>query len=118
MPERNIPPDWYLTLFGLFWTGLAGSLGAVLRQITGPKQSWLKRLSEWIGGAICAVYMTPTVTHISLHLLNKFDLIEQGAILSPESITGLAGLMCGALGITLIESLVIIIKHFRRKITS
>lgn len=117
MPEKNIPPDWYLTVHGLFWTGLAGSFGAFLRQMTGPKQSALKRLAEWIGGAICAVYITPTLTHILLHQFDKFDLIEDGAVLSPESITGLAGLMCGALGITMIESGLMIIEHFRKKIT-
>ncbi|RCL03039.1 MAG: hypothetical protein JSC189_000449 [Candidatus Tokpelaia sp. JSC189] len=109
MPEKNLHHEWIMTLWAILSTALAGALGALVRQINEPKRKWTKRVIEWIAGACCAIYGAELVALTLYHSLEKLDLINQGHVI-PEKITGLAGFLCGALGVEAINGLIILIK--------
>lgn len=101
-PEHNTPPDWIAYIIYLFITGLAGAFGAFVRQIHSPARKWPQRILEWLGGALCAIYGAEIVASALHRSLIKLDLIDSSYVI-PEKILGLAGFLCGALGITLID---------------
>lgn len=109
MPQKIIPPDWLAYLLYTVLTALAGAFGAFVRQIHGPARKWPQRVIEWIGGALCAVYGAEIVAQTIYHLLSKYDLIHTGYVV-PEKIIGLAGFLCGALGVSAIDGVIHIIK--------
>ena len=69
---------------------------------------------EWVGGALCAIYGAELAANALSHLLDKFDLID-GSYVVPEKFLGLAGFLCGALGVAMIDS---VISLLRRKFSS
>ncbi|EJF95464.1 hypothetical protein [Bartonella tamiae] len=111
MPDKNIPPDWFSAIIYTAITALAGALGAFVTQINGPSRNWAKRVTEWIGGALCAIYGAELVAQTIHHLLDKYDFIHPDYVL-PEKIIGLAGFLCGALGISIIDGLIFLIKKY------
>lgn len=109
-PEQQTPPDWIGYIIYLIITGLAGALGAFVRQIHSPARKWPQRILEWLGGALCAIYGSEIVASAIHHSLNKFDLIDSSYVV-PEKILGLAGFLCGALGVTVIDFVIQLIKN-------
>ena len=57
---------------------------------------------EWVGGALCAIYGAELAANALYHLLDKSDLID-GSYAVPEKFLGLAGFLCGALGVAAID---------------
>ena len=114
MSENNPPLDWlaYLVRFGLL--ALAGACGSFLSQLNGAPKKWPQRVMEWVGGALCAIYGAELAANTLSHLLDKFDLID-GSYVVPEKFLGLAGFLCGALGVAMIDS---VISLLRRKFSS
>ena len=102
MSENNPPPDWLAYLVKLGLLALAGACGTFLRQLHGPYKKWPQRVMEWVGGALCAIYGAELAANTLYHSLDKFDLIDSSYVV-PEKILGLAGFLCGALGVTLID---------------
>jgi len=102
-----------MTIWAILSTAIAGALGALVRQIHSPARRWPKRMLEWFGGALCAIYGAEIVAQTIYYSLTKFDLINDSHIV-PEKIIGLAGFLCGALGVSAIDGFIIFIK---RKIT-
>lgn len=103
MPEKNVSPDWFIAVLGGLWAGFAGAAGALVRQINGPQKTWPQRVMEWIAGALCAIYMTPVAAPLIHHTLERFDVISSQTGLTPDTVTGLAGFLSGAFGITMLE---------------
>lgn len=110
-PEPNPPYDWMATLVNFIFLGLAGVLGAVVHHILTPARTWAQRISEWLVGALCAIYGSELIASAIHHILVKFDLINSSYVL-PEKILGFAGFLCGALGATIIE---LAIKAIRKR---
>ena len=102
MSENNPPPDWlaYLVRFGLL--ALAGACGSFLSQLNGAPKKWPQRVMEWVGGALCAIYGAELAANALYHLLDKSDLIDDSYAV-PEKFLGLAGFLCGALGVAAID---------------
>lgn len=115
MPQKNIPPDWFAYCIYMILTGIAGAFGAFVRQIHGPVRKWPQRVVEWLGGALCAIYGAEIVAQTIYHLLSKNDLIHSDYVV-PEKIIGLAGFLCGALGVSIIDGVIIFLyRHINRK---
>lgn len=110
MPLKHTPPEWLLYLFALLSTAVAGALGAFVRQIGSTEKSLMRRMAEWVAGAVAAIYATPVVAPVIYRLLERHDLVS--APLTLENITGLAGFLSGALGITVIELAVKILRKY------
>ncbi|RCL00950.1 MAG: hypothetical protein JSC189_001043 [Candidatus Tokpelaia sp. JSC189] len=111
MPEKNVPPDWFIAIVSSLWVGLAGIAGALVRQVNGPQKTWAHRIMEWIAGALCAIYITPVAAPVIHHTLERFDMISNTTGLTPETVTGLTGFLSGALGITILECFIAWIKN-------
>lgn len=110
MPQKNIPPDWLAYSLYVILTGLAGALGAFVYQIHGPIKNWTQRIAEWIGGALCAIYGAELAAQAILHILDKFDLVDKSYVM-PDKIIGLAGFLCGALGVSIIDTAIKLIHN-------
>lgn len=102
MSENNPPPDWLAYLIKIGLLALAGACGTFLSQLHGAPKKWPQRVMEWVGGALCAIYGAELAANTLYHVLDKFDLIDSSYVV-PEKILGLAGFLCGALGVTLID---------------
>lgn len=109
-PEPN-PHDWIVTLTNFLFLGLAGALGALVRHINTPARKWIRRLPEYFSGALCSIYGSELIASAIHHVLTKFDVIDSSYVV-PEKLLGLAGFMCGALGITVID---LTIKAIRKR---
>ncbi|WP_422531734.1 hypothetical protein [Bartonella apihabitans] len=114
MSENNPPPDWLAYLVRLGLLALAGACGSFLSQLNDAPKKWPQRVMEWVGGALCAIYGAELAANTLSHLLDKFDLID-GSYVVPEKFLGLAGFLCGALGVAIIDS---VISLLRRKFGS
>ncbi|EJF92635.1 hypothetical protein [Bartonella tamiae] len=111
MPNKSLPPDWFTYIVYTLITALAGVFGAFVMQINAPTRKWTQRVTEWIGGALCAVYGAELVAQALHHMLIKYDFIHPDHIV-PEKIIGLAGFLCGAVGVALIDGFIKIIKKY------
>ncbi|WP_412057384.1 hypothetical protein [Bartonella sp. DGB2] len=112
MPEKQIPPDW-LSWFGMMLsTALAGIFGAFVRQLANHDKSCWQRVCEWVGGGVLAIYASPTVSYMLYHLLLRFDMVGVDDGLSPNNIMGLAGFICGAVGVSSIELLLSVLRYY------
>jgi len=103
MTDRNIPPDWFAAVLAGMRVALAGAAGAFVRQVNGPDKTRAQRSMEWLAGALCALYATDTVSTAILRAMERLDLVSAVTGLTPEKVTGLAGFLCGAVGITILE---------------
>ncbi|WLT07845.1 hypothetical protein RAM19_06835 [Bartonella apihabitans] len=101
-PDQNTPPDWLAIVIKWLFLALAGACGTFLSQLHGPHKKWPQRVMEWVGGALCAIYGAELAANTLYHSLDKFDLIDSSYVL-PEKILGLAGFLCGALGVSAID---------------
>ena len=111
-PDQNPPPDWLAFVIKWLFLALAGACGTFLSQLHGPHKKWPQRVMEWVGGALCAIYGAELAANTLYHMLDKFDLIDSTCVV-PEKILGLAGFLCGALGVSFIDWCIARIK--RRK---
>ena len=100
-PDQNPPPDWLAYIIKLGWIALAGALGSFFSQLYNKGRKWPQRMTEWGGGALCAIYGAEIVANTIYHLLVKFDLID-GSYVVPEKLLGFAGFLCGVLGVKII----------------
>lgn len=107
--EPNPPYDWIATLVNFLFLGLAGALGAVVRHIHTPARKLAQRISEWLGGALCSIYGSELIASAIHHILDKFDLIDSTYVV-PEKLLGFAGFLCGALGVTVIDEIIKVVK--------
>ncbi|WP_297323160.1 hypothetical protein [uncultured Bartonella sp.] len=82
--------------------GAVGACGTFLSPLHGAPKKWPQRVMEWVGGALCAIYGSELAANTLYHSLDKFDLIDSSYVV-PEKILGLAGFLCGALGVTVID---------------
>ena len=113
-PDQNPPPDWLAYLVKLGLLALAGACGTFLNQLHGPHKKWPQRVMEWVGGALCAIYGAELAANTLYHSLDKFDLIDSTYVV-PEKILGLAGFLCGALGVTVIDLAIHTAKKYLNK---
>lgn len=86
---------------------VAGALGGVVRWLT-LKQQWLDGLISVIVGAICAVYIGPSIMPLLKPVID-FTGVDQ------ESAVGLGGFLIGIGGI-LVSGFVIDLWQLRRKL--
>ena len=101
-PDQNTPPDWLAFMIKWLCIAFAGACGTFLSQIHAGPKKWPQRVMEWVGGALCAIYGAELAANALYHLLDKSDLID-GSYVLPEKILGLAGFLCGALGVTVVD---------------
>ena len=112
-PEQNTPPDWLAFVIKWLFLALAGACGTFLSQLHGSHKKWPQRVMEWVGGALCAIYGAELAANTLSHLLDKFDLIDSSYVV-PEKILGLAGFLCGALGVSAIDWCITFIRRRQR----
>ena len=113
-PDQNPPPDWIAFIIKWIFLALAGACGTFLSQLHGERKSVPQRVMEWVGGALCAIYGAELAANTLYHSLDKFDLIDSSYVV-PEKILGLAGFLCGALGVSFIDIAIHAAKKYLNK---
>jgi hypothetical protein len=84
-------------ILGLSLTHLAaGAIGGVVRGLTRPEQSWLRRTAGAIAGAFASGFGTPVVAPIVAAWLNGY-----GA--PAEAVAGVTGFLLGLTGLSICE---------------
>lgn len=106
MSSHHLPPDLSGGFYSIATTALAGIFGAFVRQLINRDKTWLQRVFEGVGGGFFAVYASPAMAEILYHILLKYDFITEDGM-QASNIIGLSGFICGAVGISFIEFLVI-----------
>lgn len=106
MQPKQVPPDLWEQLS----IGIAGALGAFIKQLNGEEKAFTLRMVEWFCGAVCAVYGSELFAYILHHFLLKYDLIAQGQIM-PHNLMSLSGFLCGMLGMSLFDWLRAQLQH-------
>lgn len=85
---------------------VAGGLGGVVRAITRPEQSWLRRSAGAVAGAFLAGFMTPVAAPIAASFLARWNV-------PPEALAGVCGFVFGLTGLSLCEGAIRLADRWR-----
>lgn len=85
---------------------VAGGLGGVVRAITRPEQSWLRRSAGAVAGAFLAGFMTPVAAPIAASYLSRWNV-------PPEALAGVSGFLFGLTGLSLCEGVLRLADRWR-----
>ncbi len=85
---------------------IAGGLGGLVRVLTRPDQSWLRRSGGAFAGAALAGFATPVVGPIAATLLAKWNV-------PPEAVAGVCGFLLGLTGLSLCEGAIRLAERWR-----
>ncbi len=110
------PPDLLAWILAKAMTAGAGALGALVRNLFPPRRRLRQRAAEYVGGALAAVFFGPVAGPILHQLILAFGR-TMGVALEPvmprESVDSLAAFLCGVVGLTMIEGLILLARRWR-----
>ena len=61
----------------------AGAYRTFLSQLHGPNKKWPRRVMEWVGGSLFAIYGAELAANTLYYSLDKFNLIDSSYVV-PE----------------------------------
>lgn len=95
-------------ILGLSVTHLAaGAIGGVVRGLTRPDQSWLRRSAGAVAGAFASGFCTPVAAPIAAAWLAPYGV-------APEAVAGVAGFLLGLTGLSLCEGAIRVAERWKR----
>lgn len=85
---------------------VAGGLGGLVRGLTRPEQSWLRRTGGAVAGAFTAGFATPVAAPIAASFLARWNV-------PPEALFGVCGFLFGLTGLSLCEGAIRLADRWR-----
>jgi len=116
MPDPHAGGDLAATVLSKATAATAGLAGAYIRQLFPPRKPVRQRIAEYIGGAFTAVYGGPVagpLLYQAIEVVAKWWGTTVADVLARQSVESLAGFMCGAIGLTIIEGLFVLARRWR-----
>lgn len=96
MDKRDI--NVHMQIYNYVSLFIAGMLGTFVRQLYVKRVSIFQRISEYIAGALCAIYGAQIVASIICSML-----CESGFVLVRDKLLSFSAFLCGMFGLSLCE---------------